>query len=302
MELYELKKEIGITSQELCDQIQRLIEFEGKIPQIDFDIVLGNIRKLYEDLHGLYKLNKQLKPDGYEYHPRTSFKTLPTDKEDGYGDTRGPENKNINTPEVETGDLNEKNKPHESAEGISEAALRLRKLKEELSASPHLESDELNSQVSEDVTVEPLSKDQKEQDAGQQLNEKSPKTDDNSRQEQEPIARREENKRTNDLFPEHKTTLAEKFMDNQDNTIADKIKRNKVSDIRNAIDINQKFLFVNELFRGDLNSYNQAIERLNSFSSLDDALDYMAELTNKYNWDLDNEAINHLIRFIERRY
>jgi len=51
--------EIKIILEELTEQSNTISQYEGKIPQIELDIIMANIRKLYERYGDLNELNKK---------------------------------------------------------------------------------------------------------------------------------------------------------------------------------------------------------------------------------------------------
>lgn len=63
-------------------------------------------------------------------------------------------------------------------------------------------------------------------------------------------------------------------------------------DVRTHIGINDKYLYLSELFNNDKSAYDDAIKRLNTFTSLQDATKWMdKELAAKYNWDKESETV-----------
>ena len=65
-----------------------------------------------------------------------------------------------------------------------------------------------------------------------------------------------------------------------------------VVDVRTHIGINDKYLYLSELFNNDKSAYDEAIKRLNTFTSLQAATKWVdAELVPKYNWDKENETV-----------
>ena len=68
------------------------------------------------------------------------------------------------------------------------------------------------------------------------------------------------------------------------------------------ININDKFRFINELFSGNANEYNIAIEQLNSANSKEDAITYFNGLKGIYLWKEDNELVKVLNSLIEKRF
>jgi len=85
-------------------------------------------------------------------------------------------------------------------------------------------------------------------------------------------------------------------------TIADKLHRNPIKDLKAAIGINEKFLFVNQLFEGNLQNYSAAIEKINSVTDLGIAKQIAADLAGQMNWDDNNEHVKNFMELVERRF
>lgn len=81
-----------------------------------------------------------------------------------------------------------------------------------------------------------------------------------------------------------------------------KIIKPAITDIKSVIGINDKFQFISELFGGNAQEYAAAIQQLNSSGTLDSAMEYINNLQNVYNWDLENETVKRLVDFVIRRY
>lgn len=105
-----------------------------------------------------------------------------------------------------------------------------------------------------------------------------------------------------DLFGTTTPSIGDKLSAQQDPTLADKMQQTQFTDIKSAIGINDKFLFINELFEGNLKNYNDSINRLNSFTNTEEALSEIKNLQGKYNWEEENETLEKLKSIIERRY
>jgi hypothetical protein len=101
---------------------------------------------------------------------------------------------------------------------------------------------------------------------------------------------------------QQKTSIAEKFAAEQKMTLADKLKMTRINDLRTAIGINQKFLFMNDLFEGENTMFNNAINRLNSCGGGDEAKNVFVEYATKYGWDHEAERVKQFYELIERRY
>jgi len=85
-------------------------------------------------------------------------------------------------------------------------------------------------------------------------------------------------------------------------TIADKLHKKKLVSIKSAIGINEKFFFLNELFGGDLQVYNDNIELLDANDTLEETKKRFIEIGQKYNWDTESEAYQQLLQMIENKF
>ncbi|MBO4739970.1 MAG: hypothetical protein J5606_10490 [Bacteroidales bacterium] len=74
------------------------------------------------------------------------------------------------------------------------------------------------------------------------------------------------------------------------------------SDLMNSIDINNKFLFVKELFKNNGSLFTEEINKLNDFKRLTDLLPYLEQLKQKYNWKENSEAYQELYRLLLRKF
>ena len=97
-------------------------------------------------------------------------------------------------------------------------------------------------------------------------------------------------------------TISDILEQNVDNSLAARLQRKPVADLISAIGINDKFLFLNELFGGSMEKYNKSIRSLNSFSTLLGAKTYMSELQIEFQWNCESEAYKKLADLIERRF
>jgi hypothetical protein len=79
----------------------------------------------------------------------------------------------------------------------------------------------------------------------------------------------------------------------------------KVETLREAISINQRFSFINELFNGENMEYHAAIQHLDSLPTPDQARAYVtSDLASRYDWNNNRkeEHINKLLKLIERKF
>jgi hypothetical protein len=110
-------------------------------------------------------------------------------------------------------------------------------------------------------------------------------------------------KTTLDLFAqEAPESLGEKLKPKNDPSIAERMEQSPISDLRAAIGINEKFLFINELFKGNLNLYNKTIDELNALETINGAFTYLVETKVQHQWDENTAAFAKLKALIERKF
>jgi hypothetical protein len=77
----------------------------------------------------------------------------------------------------------------------------------------------------------------------------------------------------------------------------------KVGSLREAISINQRFSFINELFNGENMEYHAAIQHLDELPTADAAMAYVRqELANSHDWSRKEEHVGKLLKLIERKF
>lgn len=86
-------------------------------------------------------------------------------------------------------------------------------------------------------------------------------------------------------------------------TVAEKLQNSKIDDLRKVIGLNQKFLFMNDLFEGEKAHYDYALNQINATSSLEEANNFLLnELAPKFNWDLNANTTLNFKELIKRKF
>lgn len=81
------------------------------------------------------------------------------------------------------------------------------------------------------------------------------------------------------------------------------LKDTPIRDLRKAIGINDRFVFINELFRGDEVMYERSIKTINSFNIYPEAEYWMnRELKIKLGWDETRDLVTHFYQLVKRRF
>lgn len=108
--------------------------------------------------------------------------------------------------------------------------------------------------------------------------------------------------------------LNDTINDNHNSSLNDRLKQSKIDlgdtltevpirDLRKAIGVNDRFLFINELFRGDEAVYERSIKTINSFSIFAEAEYWIQrELKVKNGWNDGDEMVKQFYQLVKRRF
>lgn len=72
-----------------------------------------------------------------------------------------------------------------------------------------------------------------------------------------------------------------------------------IHNIEDAIGVNDKFLFIRELFSSNAGRYKETMDALNNASDFNSAYSYIEK---NFEWDFENEAAQKLLELIRRRH
>ena len=85
--------------------------------------------------------------------------------------------------------------------------------------------------------------------------------------------------------------------------LSEKLKEAPVRDLKKAIGINDRFVFISDLFRGDEAMYERSVKTINGFSILQEAEYWMQrELKLKLGWQDDDNTAQHFYQLVRRRF
>lgn len=315
--------EIESLLNKMSNQVNFLVRKEIAMSQLDLDLLMENTRKLYDrlcsvelgvedvssDLESTDTDNEDADTDivaaGLE-DADSANSDMDSDTEDLVSDSEDfalevenfddmafdtDDEENI-SEEEEIVDSNDDNddvdmvwdftKDHDEELGVDEEELEVEEEEDEAKIEDEVESEDEEKEIEEvvdsfvDVPVEVKKEEPKEEDSG---------------------IRAYRVVRDNSVH-----TLGDKLEKAEDNSLVARLQRKPVTDLIAAIGINDKFLFLNELFGGSMEKYNKSIRSLNSFSTLLGAKTYMSELQIEFQWDCESEAYKKLNDLIERRF
>lgn len=108
----------------------------------------------------------------------------------------------------------------------------------------------------------------------------------------------------NDTFEKEKRSLNDKLTaPAEKKNLAALHARKKSGSIRSSINLNQRFMFTRELFNGDSQAFNQALDQLDGFDSYNAAQAHcMQQYASRYQWDENDEATQEFLDILQNRY
>lgn len=109
---------------------------------------------------------------------------------------------------------------------------------------------------------------------------------------QTPIAQKPPQRSLNDLFNERR----------EDHSISSQYQRAKVGDLTKAISINDKFIYIKELFHNRGEDFSASIKQLNECKNMEEAFDCLEQLKQKFFWDSKSDAYLSFCDLLRRKY
>lgn len=111
-----------------------------------------------------------------------------------------------------------------------------------------------------------------------------------------------------ELFPEEpapapqpKRSLND-LLGKEDNSLASQFQHSHIDDLSKAISLNDKFLYIKELFKGKGEDFSKAIQKLNVCPNIDEAFQTIDMLKKYYAWDTDSSAYLALCDLVRRKF
>lgn len=102
---------------------------------------------------------------------------------------------------------------------------------------------------------------------------------------------------------EHQSESLNDRLKQERTEVVEVLKHEPIKDLRKAIGINDRFVFINDLFRGDEAMYERSIKTINSFHIFPEAEYWInRELIVKLGWDRENEFVKHFYQLVKRRF
>jgi hypothetical protein len=88
----------------------------------------------------------------------------------------------------------------------------------------------------------------------------------------------------------------------QPSRLADQLKKSKIPSIPAYLTLNDRIRFAKNLFAGNADVFNSAVQLLDSQKSLMDALQLLGEYSERYQWNQEDKITMDFYELVERRY
>ncbi len=113
----------------------------------------------------------------------------------------------------------------------------------------------------------------------------------------------ENEKMVHEKYIKDEPTVNDKLKSDKAPSIVDNMQKQKINNISRSISINQRFIFIKELFEGSLDNYEKALSKLDSLTSWEEANIFIEEnIATVHNWDISKESVADFTEIIERRF
>lgn len=85
--------------------------------------------------------------------------------------------------------------------------------------------------------------------------------------------------------------------------LGEKLKEEPLKDIKKAVGVNDRFIFISELFRGDEDMYERSLKTINRFTIYPEAEFWiLRELKLKLGWNEEHPAVKQFDQLVRRRF
>lgn len=102
-----------------------------------------------------------------------------------------------------------------------------------------------------------------------------------------------------DRFKDSKKFMNETLAKNMPTKdLSSKLQSKPLGDIGKAIGINDRFLFIKELFDGDSKKFDETINVLNNAPNFNEAFNYLSE---NFSWNMDDPSVQKLLELARRK-
>jgi len=86
-------------------------------------------------------------------------------------------------------------------------------------------------------------------------------------------------------------------------SVADKMATADYKNLKELIDINDRFLFIQKLFGGSYLAFEESVNQINNIANYSEALDYIDyKIKSNFDWDNNAEEVSKFLNILEKKY
>ena len=101
----------------------------------------------------------------------------------------------------------------------------------------------------------------------------------------------------------NKANLNEQYQAGGSKTLGDQLGKNTHSSIKKQLTLNQRFMFVNQLFEGNQQQFLNAVDQIDAFDNKTEADKYIQKtFIESFDWDLESEEVQEFLELVERKF
>ncbi|MEP2026469.1 MAG: hypothetical protein ABJH98_18570 [Reichenbachiella sp.] len=114
----------------------------------------------------------------------------------------------------------------------------------------------------------------------------------------------DETHNVNQQYKEDIKTLNQRYEEKEKaKTVATALESKSLSTLKNNININQRYMFVNDLFEGNDKDYEVAMNEVENCDSFDSSVELLVQnYAKKYTWDMNSDEVKELLKVIFKRF
>jgi hypothetical protein len=333
MNIQQAKAEVSSALVEVADQLETILNHKAKIPQIEMDLILSNTQRLYNFLLVLNKLNVSGKADGPNpaeapavkqeeitkiIHTEVSklreelFRTVTNPNKGGAEPRVEPVTEPVIDPspfspppshKPQTGPSPEKLAAIKQNPFIGKTIMPNGIVEEKVALVAPVEVKPVEI---EQVPVEPEHIAEVVAPTPVAVAAPAPVVEQPVIKFEEPAPMPQPDLTktfVNTPVQQPVTSVNERQGDvTTDNTLANRLRSKPITNIKSAIGINDKFQYLNDLFKGSVQDYNESLDALNNCANLTDAEAHFNQLRTKFGWDMENSSAAGLYELVVRRH
>ena len=276
MDSQKKRKEITALIDNIKMHSDRLTESKN-VPILELSVILSKITRLHEKTVILkYLLAKEQNHEEEEFGIEDIYKEK--------------EHLEKEIPQIETSREEEK---EENTPPVNKSLIDNQSVEKTIEEEPEVEEKE----EAETETEEKASKVEVNED------DKPTHSPEESVEKKETQPKTEEIISSIEVEPKELPDLNEQYAEEEDPSLSEQLRKQPIADLMTAIGLNERYLYANELFDGDIEAFREVVKILNEFGHKEQALKYFKEqLIPTYEWDAKNVLVKALYLLVERRY